>query len=67
MNLVAGQRLGPYEIFSALGAGGMGEEFARDIPVDASVDGLVPCRVVLVIRQKAPTRRVADWGFVTGS
>jgi hypothetical protein len=29
MSIVAGARLGPYEILAALGAGGMGEAIAR--------------------------------------
>ena len=29
MSLIAGARLGPYEIVAPLGAGGMGEVFAR--------------------------------------
>ena len=38
MNLVAGARLGPYEILSPLGAGGMGEVFrARDTRLDREV------------------------------
>ena len=38
MNLAAGARLGPYEILSALGAGGMGEVYrARDTRLDRDV------------------------------
>ena len=38
MSLVAGTRLGPYEIQSAIGAGGMGEVYkARDARLDRSV------------------------------
>src|SRR5215212_3844539 len=38
MHLSAGARLGPYEILSALGAGGMGEVYrARDTRLDRSV------------------------------
>src|SRR5512139_2805449 len=38
MSLVAGTRLGPYEIQSAIGAGGMGEVYkARDTRLDRSV------------------------------
>src|SRR5438067_12243774 len=38
MVLVAGARLGPYEILSALGAGGMGEVYrARDTRLDRTV------------------------------
>jgi eukaryotic-like serine/threonine-protein kinase len=38
MNLAAGERLGPYEIVSPLGAGGMGEVYrARDTRLDRSV------------------------------
>jgi serine/threonine protein kinase len=38
MTLAAGTRLGPYEIQSAIGAGGMGEVYkARDTRLDRSV------------------------------
>ena len=38
MSLAAGTRLGPYEIQSAIGAGGMGEVYkARDTRLDRSV------------------------------
>src|SRR5512135_1406851 len=38
MSLSAGARLGPYEILSAIGAGGMGEVYkARDTRLDRSV------------------------------
>ena len=38
MPLSAGMRLGPYEILSALGAGGMGEIYeARDTRLDRTV------------------------------
>ena len=38
MSLTAGTRLGPYEIVSALGAGGMGEVYrARDTRLDRTV------------------------------
>jgi len=38
MSLAAGTRLGPYEIVSAVGAGGMGEVFrARDTRLDRDV------------------------------
>ncbi|HEX2461848.1 MAG TPA: hypothetical protein VHJ58_17005, partial [Vicinamibacterales bacterium] len=38
MALVRGSRLGPYEIQSALGAGGMGEVYkARDTRLDRTV------------------------------
>jgi serine/threonine protein kinase len=38
MALVAGNRLGPYEIVDALGAGGMGEVYrARDTRLDRVV------------------------------
>ena len=38
MSLSAGTRLGPYEVLSALGAGGMGEVYrARDLKLDRAV------------------------------
>jgi eukaryotic-like serine/threonine-protein kinase len=38
MSLSVGSRLGPYEILSALGAGGMGEVYrARDTKLDREV------------------------------
>src|SRR5436309_3691310 len=38
MGLAAGTRLGPYEIFSAIGAGGMGEVYrARDTKLNRDV------------------------------
>ena len=38
MELTTGSRLGPYEIVSRIGAGGMGEVFrARDTRLDRSV------------------------------
>ncbi|HEY8712204.1 MAG TPA: serine/threonine-protein kinase, partial [Thermoanaerobaculia bacterium] len=38
MDLITGSRLGPYEIISRIGAGGMGEVFkARDTRLDRSV------------------------------
>ena len=39
MPLEAGRQLGPYEIVSALGAGGMGEVYkARDTRLDRTVE-----------------------------
>ncbi len=41
MPLDAGTQLGPYEIVSAIGAGGMGEVYkARDTRLDSTVEGL---------------------------
>jgi len=38
LNLVSGQRLGPFEIVGPLGAGGMGEVYkARDVRLDRPV------------------------------
>ena len=37
MPLSAGDKLGPYEILSAIGAGGMGEVYRRDTRLDSSV------------------------------
>src|SRR5262250_1139531 len=38
MSLIAGSRLGPYEILSAIGAGGMGEVYrARDTKLNRDV------------------------------
>ena len=38
MNLATGTRLGPYEVLSSLGAGGMGEVYrARDTRLDRTV------------------------------
>ena len=38
MRLAAGSRIGPYEILSAIGAGGMGEVYrARDARPDRTV------------------------------
>ena len=45
MSLLAGARLGPYEVVSAIGAGGMGEVFrARDTKLnrDVAIDGMRP-------------------------
>ncbi len=40
MALTSGTRLGPYEITSAIGAGGVGEVYrARDTRLDREVDG----------------------------
>jgi len=43
MPLVPGTRLGPYEIISSLGAGGMGEVYrARDTKLDREVAVFAP-------------------------
>jgi serine/threonine protein kinase len=43
MSVASGTRLGPYEIQSAIGAGGMGEVYkARDTRLDRSVAALRP-------------------------
>jgi len=46
MATLPGQRLGPYEILTAIGAGGMGEVYrARDTRLDRSVAiKILPCR-----------------------
>ena len=46
MPLSAGDKLGPYEILSAIGAGGMGEVYkARDTRLERTVEiGRASCR-----------------------
>ena len=46
MNLTAGTRLGPYEIQSAIGAGGMGEVY-RALALPNHSSGGSPYRTVL--------------------
>ena len=54
MVLAAGARLGPYEIVSALGAGGMGEVYrARD----TRLDRIVAIKVILGRETVSPTMR----------
>ena len=45
MSLTAGTRLGPYEILSAIGRGGMGQRFL--LPVRDQRQAAVPITVVL--------------------
>jgi eukaryotic-like serine/threonine-protein kinase len=54
MSLSAGARLGPYEILSALGSGGMGEVYkARD----ARLDRFVAIKVLPADKLTDPERR----------
>ena len=62
MALTTGARLGPYEILSALGAGGMGEVYrARDAKLNGDVAIKVLRRTVIFLAsprglEAAPTR-----------
>jgi serine/threonine protein kinase len=58
MSLAAGARLGPYEILSAIGAGGMGEVYkARDTRLDRSVAIKILPLNVPVARNRGHDRR----------
>ena len=55
MNLVPGTRIGPYEVVSMLGAGGMGEVYkARDTRLDRTV------AIKILSSQLAPNQQVVE-------
>ncbi len=75
MFLAVGTRLGPYEILSAIGAGGMGEVCrARDSRLDRDVAiQILPeafaadaVRGYPTVRYRYVTREVDDVGYVQG-
>jgi serine/threonine protein kinase len=57
MSLVVGTKLGPYEIVSPLGAGGMGDVYrARDTRLDRIVASKVSKRVLLNVADELRRR-----------